>query len=120
MNWAPILLPSFEAKNILCTVDKPQIAQAIWEYAVDTSCKAVMNCIHETDAWWWHFAASLTLEKGDSYNAIAESYVDSEKGITDKRQWGSMGYEDGDFNKEITHRKRESYCEFQQRNRMLM
>ena len=30
------------------------------------------------------------MEKGDSYNAIAESYVDSEKGITDKRQWGSM------------------------------
>ena len=49
-----------------------------------------MNCIHETDAGWWHFAASLTMEKGDSYNAIAESYVDSEKGITDKRQWGSM------------------------------
>ena len=34
-------------------------------------------------------AASLTMEKGDSYNAIAESYVDSEKGITDKQQWGS-------------------------------
>ncbi|KAH3892212.1 hypothetical protein DPMN_016326 [Dreissena polymorpha] len=30
------------------------------------------------------------MEKGDSYNAIAESYVDSEKGITDKRHWGSM------------------------------
>ena len=49
-----------------------------------------MNCIHETDAWWWHFAASLTIEKGDAYNAIAESYADSEKGITDKRHWGSM------------------------------
>ncbi|KAH3729142.1 hypothetical protein DPMN_055105 [Dreissena polymorpha] len=49
-----------------------------------------MNCIHETDAWWWHIAASLTMEKGDSYNAIAESYVDAVKGITDKRQWGSM------------------------------
>ena len=32
----------------------------------------------------------LTMEKGDSNNALAESYVDSEKGITDKRQWGSM------------------------------
>ncbi|KAH3866143.1 hypothetical protein DPMN_029198 [Dreissena polymorpha] len=30
------------------------------------------------------------MEKGDSYNAIAESYVDAVKGITDKRQWGSM------------------------------
>ncbi len=40
----------FEAKNTLCTADKPQIAQAICEYAVDTSCQAVMNCIHETDA----------------------------------------------------------------------
>ncbi|KAH3707322.1 hypothetical protein DPMN_066723 [Dreissena polymorpha] len=30
------------------------------------------------------------MEKGDSNNAIAESYEDSEKGITDKRQWGSM------------------------------
>ncbi|KAH3854551.1 hypothetical protein DPMN_097094 [Dreissena polymorpha] len=30
------------------------------------------------------------MEKGDSYNAIADSYVDSVKGITDKRQWGSM------------------------------
>ncbi|KAH3789670.1 hypothetical protein DPMN_167856 [Dreissena polymorpha] len=30
------------------------------------------------------------MEKGDSYNAIAESCVDSVKGITDKRQWGSM------------------------------
>ncbi|KAH3696555.1 hypothetical protein DPMN_084030 [Dreissena polymorpha] len=30
------------------------------------------------------------MEKGDSHNAIAESYVDSVKGITDKRQWGSM------------------------------
>ncbi|KAH3817055.1 hypothetical protein DPMN_118584 [Dreissena polymorpha] len=49
-----------------------------------------MNCIHKTDACWWHFAESLTMEKGDSYNAIAESYVDSVKGITDKRRWGSM------------------------------
>ncbi|KAH3737954.1 hypothetical protein DPMN_044552 [Dreissena polymorpha] len=49
-----------------------------------------MNCIYETDARWWHFAASLTMEKGDSYNANAESYVDSVKGITDKRQRGSM------------------------------
>ncbi|KAH3836655.1 hypothetical protein DPMN_110026 [Dreissena polymorpha] len=30
------------------------------------------------------------MEKGDSYNAIAESYVDSEKGITDTRNCGSM------------------------------
>ncbi|KAH3734548.1 hypothetical protein DPMN_040987 [Dreissena polymorpha] len=30
------------------------------------------------------------MEKGDSYNAISESYVDSVKGIMDKRQWGSM------------------------------
>ncbi|KAH3848020.1 hypothetical protein DPMN_090357 [Dreissena polymorpha] len=30
------------------------------------------------------------MEKGDSYTTIAESYVDSEKGITDKRHWGSM------------------------------
>ncbi|KAH3752770.1 hypothetical protein DPMN_187396 [Dreissena polymorpha] len=30
------------------------------------------------------------MEKGDSYKTIAESYVDSVKGITDKRQWGSM------------------------------
>ncbi|KAH3754758.1 hypothetical protein DPMN_189439 [Dreissena polymorpha] len=30
------------------------------------------------------------MEKGDSHNATAESYVDSVKGITDKRQWGSM------------------------------
>ncbi|KAH3830056.1 hypothetical protein DPMN_103293 [Dreissena polymorpha] len=29
------------------------------------------------------------MEKGDSYNAIADSYVDSVKGITDQRQWGS-------------------------------
>jgi len=30
------------------------------------------------------------MEKGDSYNTIAESYVESEKAITDKRQSGSM------------------------------
>ncbi|KAH3794574.1 hypothetical protein DPMN_148114 [Dreissena polymorpha] len=30
------------------------------------------------------------MENGDSNNAIAESYEDSEKGITDKHQWGSM------------------------------
>ncbi|KAH3805820.1 hypothetical protein DPMN_134129 [Dreissena polymorpha] len=30
------------------------------------------------------------MEKGDLYNAIAESYADSVKGMTDKRQWGSM------------------------------
>ena len=30
------------------------------------------------------------MEKGDLYNAIAESYVDSEKDITDKQHWGSM------------------------------
>ncbi|KAH3790190.1 hypothetical protein DPMN_168386 [Dreissena polymorpha] len=30
------------------------------------------------------------MEKGDSYDAIAESCVDSVKGIMDKRQWGSM------------------------------
>ncbi|KAH3885709.1 hypothetical protein DPMN_009748 [Dreissena polymorpha] len=59
------------------------------------------------------------MEKGDSYNAIAESYVDAVKGITDKRM-GFDAYEDGDYNKDKTHRKRESYCEFQQRDRMLM
>ncbi|KAH3886723.1 hypothetical protein DPMN_010736 [Dreissena polymorpha] len=40
----------FQAKNLRCTADKPQIAQAIQEYAVDTSFEAVMNCIHETGA----------------------------------------------------------------------
>ncbi|KAH3741023.1 hypothetical protein DPMN_047741 [Dreissena polymorpha] len=30
------------------------------------------------------------MEKGDSYNAIAESYADSVKGITENPQWGSM------------------------------
>ncbi|KAH3709873.1 hypothetical protein DPMN_069338 [Dreissena polymorpha] len=30
------------------------------------------------------------MEKCDSYNAITESNVDSVKGITDQRQWGSM------------------------------
>ncbi|KAH3769801.1 hypothetical protein DPMN_171077 [Dreissena polymorpha] len=40
----------FEAKNILCTADKPQIAQAICEYAVEKSCEAMIHCIHETDA----------------------------------------------------------------------
>ncbi|KAH3730768.1 hypothetical protein DPMN_056763 [Dreissena polymorpha] len=30
------------------------------------------------------------MEKGNSYNAIAESYVDLVKCIKDKRQWGLM------------------------------
>ncbi|KAH3815062.1 hypothetical protein DPMN_143581 [Dreissena polymorpha] len=30
------------------------------------------------------------MKKGDANNALAESYEDSEKGITDKRKWGSM------------------------------
>ncbi|KAH3707323.1 hypothetical protein DPMN_066724 [Dreissena polymorpha] len=38
------------AKNLLCTADKPQIAQAIREYAVEKSHEAVIHCIHETYA----------------------------------------------------------------------
>ncbi|KAH3874242.1 hypothetical protein DPMN_037484 [Dreissena polymorpha] len=58
------------------------------------------------------------MEKGDSHNAIAEYYVHSEKGITDKRHWGSMATKTVIITK--TKRtgddvnKRESYSEFPQ------
>ncbi|KAH3858074.1 hypothetical protein DPMN_100693 [Dreissena polymorpha] len=44
--------------------------------------------------------------EGDSNNALAESYVDSEKGITDKRQWGSMTTKTVNITKDNTHRRR--------------
>ncbi|KAH3839483.1 hypothetical protein DPMN_112914 [Dreissena polymorpha] len=39
----------FEAKNILCTADKPQIAQAILEYDVDTSCEIQRKALRTSD-----------------------------------------------------------------------
>ena len=56
----------FEAKNILCTADTHQIAQAIWEYAIDTSCEAVMNCFQMHDGgtllhrWPWRRTTQIT------------------------------------------------------------
>jgi len=39
----------FETRNILRNADKPQLAQAIREYAKDFSSEAVMNTVPATD-----------------------------------------------------------------------
>ncbi|KAH3768416.1 hypothetical protein DPMN_169628 [Dreissena polymorpha] len=51
-------------------------------------------------------SALLTMEKGDSNKAIAESYIDSEKGIKDKRQWGLMATKTVIITKDNTHQRR--------------
>ena len=69
----------FETRNILRTADKPQLAQAIRDHAADLSSETVMNSIHKTYCYVLDGGSllhRLPWKKGDSYNAIAESYAD--------------------------------------------
>ena len=56
----------FETRNILRKADKPQLAQAIWEYAKDLSSEAVMETAPVTDCYVLDgglFASSFALEQ---------------------------------------------------------
>jgi len=69
----------FETRNILRKADKLQLAQAIRDHAADLSSEAVMNSIPKTDCYVLDgdsLLHHLPWKKGDSYNAIAESYAD--------------------------------------------
>jgi hypothetical protein len=69
----------FEARNILRKADKHQVAQTIRDNVADLSSEAVMNSILKTDCYMLDGDSSLhrlPWKKGDSYNAIAESYAD--------------------------------------------
>jgi len=69
----------FEARNILRKADKFQLPQAIREYAANLSSEAVMNSIPEIDCYVLDGGSllhRLPWKKGNSYNAIAESYAD--------------------------------------------
>ena len=68
----------FETRKILRKADKPQLAQAIRYHAVDLSSEAAMNSIPKTDCYVLDGGSllhRLPWKKGDSYNAIAESYA---------------------------------------------
>jgi len=69
----------FETRNILRKADKPQLAQAIWEYAKDLSSEAVMDTAPVTDCYVLDRGSLLhrsPCNKGDSYGTIAESYAE--------------------------------------------
>jgi len=69
----------FETRNILRKADKPQLAQAIWEYANDLSSEAVMDTAPVTDCYVLDGGSllhRLPWNKRDSYGTIAESYAE--------------------------------------------
>ena len=76
-SYPPALI---ETRNILQKADKPQLAQAIRDHAADLSLsEAVVNSIPKTDCYVLDgdsLLHRLPWKKGDSYNAIAESYAD--------------------------------------------
>ena len=100
----------FEARNILRKADKPQLAQAIRDHAADLSSEAVMNSIPKTDCYVLDGGSllhRLPWKKGDSYNAIAESYANFTV-----RHYGHTtvvfdDYGEGPSIKDDTHQKRE-------------
>ena len=66
----------FETRNILRKADKPQLAQAIRDHAADLSSEAlfpkqIVTCLMVALCF-----IVYRCKKGDSYNAIAESYAD--------------------------------------------
>ena len=99
----------FEVRNILRKADKPQLAQAIRDHAADLSSEAVMNSIPKTDCYVLDGGSllhRLPWKKGDSYNAIAESYADFTV-----RHYGLAtvvfdGYGEGPSIKDNTHQRR--------------
>ena len=98
----------FETRNILRTADKPQLAQAIRDHAADLSSETVMNSIHKTYCYVLDGGSllhRLPWKKGDSYNAIAESYADFTV-----RHYGQAtvvfdGYGEGPSIKDNTHQR---------------
>ena len=99
----------FETRNILRKADKPQLAQAIRYHAVDLSSEALMNYIPKTDCYVLDGGSllhCLPWKKGNSYNAIAESYADFTV-----RHYGQAtvvfhGYGEGPSMKDNTHQRR--------------
>ena len=99
----------FEARNILRKADKPQLAKAIRDHAADLSSEAVMNSIPKTDCYVLDGGSllhRLPWKKGDSYNAIAESYAEFTV-----RCYGQVtvvfdGYGEGPSIKDSTHQRR--------------
>ena len=99
----------FETRNILRKADKPQLAQASRDHAADLLSESVMNSIAKTDCYVLDGGSllhRLPWKKGDSYNAIAESYADFTV-----RHYGQAtvvfdGYGEGPSLKENTHQRR--------------
>ena len=106
---APYPPALFETRNILRKADKPQLAQTIREHAADLSSEAVMNSIPKTDCYVLDGGSllhRLPWKKGDSYNAIAESYADFTV-----RHYGQAtvvfdGYGEGPSMKDNTNQRR--------------
>ena len=73
--------------NIRRKADTPQLAQAIRDNAADLSSEALMNSIPKTDCYVLDSGSllhRLPWKKGDSYNAIAESYVHDFESVGNK------------------------------------
>ena len=110
---SPYPLALFETRNILRKADKPQLAQAIRDHAADLLNEAVMNSIPKTDCYaldGGFLLHRLPWKKGDSYNAIAESYADFTV-----RHYGQAtvvfdGYGEGPSIKDNTHQRRGKTC----------
>ena len=102
----------FETRNILRKADKPQLPQAIRDHAADLSSEAVMNSIPKTDCYVLDGGSllhRLPWKKGDSYNAIAESYA-----YCTVRHYGQAtvvfnGYGEGPSIKDNTHQRGGKY-----------
>jgi len=113
MNYAPSLQPSLRPGTFFEKVDKPQLAQAIRDHATDLSSKAVINSVPETDCYMLDGGSllhRLPWKTGDSYGAIAESYVDFTV-----RHYGQAtvvfdGYSEGPSIKDNTHQRWGKTC----------
>ena len=99
----------FETRYILRKADKPQLAQAIREYANGISSQAVMDTAPPTDYYVLDGGSllhRLSWNKGDSFGTIAKSYAE----FTVKNYGIATivfdGYSSGASIKDNTHQRR--------------
>ena len=99
----------FEAKNVFRKADKPQLSHAIIDYSSKVSSEAIIDIAPKTECYVLDGGSllhCLPWKLGDSYGAIAQSYVDFTN-----RHYGLAtvvfdGYGGGPSIKDNTHQRR--------------
>ena len=99
----------FEAKNVFRKADKPQLSHAIIDYSSKVSSEAIIDIAPKTECYVLDGGSllhRLPWKLGDSYGAIAQSYIDFPIDTMDWQLWFLMGYGGGPSIKDNTHQRR--------------